>query len=727
MANLNFNDEIKLVEERLGSLEELAGKGLMMPNNPSNSGSRKIMFSTQIEHVLPLLNPEVPLLQTGFEDRFGEWSSAYVRANTDYEIISKISKFSFAPQHHYFVIVRDKITGIYDIIERVSYNHITESYGYLYNNKYLDSKSVGEEIKTGDTYKKSCSFNDLYDNRQDGVNLITTYMSCEYTKEDGILISKTAAKKLASPLIKKVQIVVNDNDIPLNIYGDVNNYKSFPDINEYSKDGVLCALRREKKEESLFTQSIDRLRQIFMSDETFSVHGKVIDINVYCNNTEALEESYYNSQIKFYHDEHIRFIREFCACVGSIVLQGGKCSYELQKLYYNYKKVLEGTQYIKDNKPFSNIIMEFIVLEESEVEVGDKISNRYGGKGVVSAILPDELMPTLDNGEKVEVIFNSSTCVNRENAGQLIENSLNHTGSRIIEYITSEILDQDECINKYLDYLRCIVPEQAMAMEECIDRLDENDKATFLSSIMSDNGIILSMRPITDCIGIDHLARLYDEFPEARQYTVKVPQRDSMGNIRYINARRTLVVGRQYIYRLKQYAEEKFSVVSLSATNIKNENSRNTSKKNYKSIYAKTPIRFGEMETGDLAHLGVESVIINLMLHSASPHGRRLAEGLLTGDPFEIDIKLDDMSKNRSVEILNAYLLTMGLKLDFKKIPKKKKKVMLERILAFSRNPENEGLKKVMWNVGQNEHFDPNYIVEWKNKPMLQKVMQYRK
>lgn len=726
MANLNFTDEIKLVEERLESLEQLAGKGLLMPNNPANSGSRKIMFSTQIEHVLPLLNPETPLLQTGYEDRFGEWSSAFNKSNGDYEVISKISKFSFAPEHHYFLIVRNKETGEYDVVERISYNHITESYGYLYNNRYLDRKNVGDEIHKGDVYKKSTSFDDEFNNRQDGVNLITTYMSCEYTKEDGIIISESARQKLAAPLIKKVQITINDNDIPLNIYGDMNNYKSFPDINEEVQNGILCALRREKKEESLFTQSIERLRYILMSDESFSAHGKVIDVNIYCNNIEALSESYYNSQIKYYYDEHIRFVREFCACVGSIQLQGGKCSYELQKMLYNYKRVLEGTQYIKDNKPFSNIIIEFIVLEESKVEVGDKISNRYGGKGVVSAIIPDELMPTLDDGQTVEVIFNSSTCVNRENAGQLFETSLNHIGSRIINYITSEILDQQECIDKYLDYLKCITPEQALSIAYTIDKLDENDKATFLNSIMSDNGIMLSMRPITDCIGIDHLAKLYDEFPEAKPYRVQVPQKDSMGNIRYIEARRTLVVGRQYIYRLKQYAEEKFSAVSLSATNIKNENSRNTSKKNYKSIYSKTPIRFGEMETGDLAHLGMENVIINLMLHSASPHGRRLTEELLTGDPFEIDVKLDDMSKNRSVEILNAYLLTMGLELEFKKIPKKKKQIMLQKIMHFTSNPETYGRKKIMSVIGKDEYFDPNYLANWQNRPMLKKIMEYK-
>jgi len=145
-----------------------------------------------------------------------------------------------------------------------------------------------------------------------------------------------------------------------------------------------------------------------------------------------------------------------------------------------------------------------------------------------------------------------------------------------------------------------------------------------------------------------------------------------MGNLRFVKSRRPVVAGRKYIYRLKQYAEEKFSVTSLSATNIRNENSRSKSNKEYRGLFTKTPIRFGEMESGDLSHLGMEYVVINLLLYASSPHARRLAEQLITGDPFNIDIRLDANSKSRSVEILNAYLKTIGLRLKFVKTRAKK-------------------------------------------------------
>ena len=69
----------------------------------------------------------------------------------------------------------------------------------------------------------------------------------------------------------------------------------------------------------------------------------------------------------------------------------------------------------------------------------------------------------------------------------------------------------------------------------------------------------------------------------------------SDGSLRYIQSRRPIVVGKQYIFRLKQYAEEKFSATSLSSTNIRNENTKSRVKKDFRELYPNTPIRFGKL------------------------------------------------------------------------------------------------------------------------------------
>ena len=137
---------------------------------------------------------------------------------------------------------------------------------------------------------------------------------------------------------------------------------------------------------------------------------------------------------------------------------------------------------------------------------------------------------------------------------------------------------------------------------------------------------------------------------------------------------------------MKQFAEEKFSATSLSATNIRNENTKSRVKKDFKELFPNTPVRFGNMETNNMAHIGVEALIANMMIHSLSPQGRRLVEQMYTGDPFNIDIRLNSDSKNRSAEIANTYLKTIGRRLKFLKKKKQFTKITSNAIL-FEKEP----------------------------------------
>ena len=92
------------------------------------------------------------------------------------------------------------------------------------------------------------------------------------------------------------------------------------------------------------------------------------------------------------------------------------------------------------------------------------------------------------------------------------------------------------------------------------------------------------------------------------------------------------------------------------------------------------------MELGNLCHVGPDLISQVLMLYSSSPLARRLCEQLQTGDPFNIDIKLDMNSKNRNAEILNVYLKTKGLRLVFKKHLKQKKSPMIIHPMEFTDN-----------------------------------------
>lgn len=674
MANvININEQIEESIKDLPNYNYMLGRTLMQPFRPANSGSRALMNSVHVEHLMVPNYGEVPIVQTGYETEFGRNSSSHVVNDSDYVVLHKINKFE-GKNDHYYLIVQDIHTGVYDIIERISYNYNTESYGYLWNNDRIDKLKIGDRINRGDILKTSIGF-DEYGNKMNGVNLVTLYLSCAQNMEDSIIISESARKKLETSLVKNTPITINDNDILLNLYGNETIYKTFPDIGEEIQNGIFCSIRRMENENILYSISQQNLRDIMLSDRNILMEGKVADINVYCNNPEALGDSHYNAQLFYYYNQNLRFCKEINDIVGPLAMTC-QLSYRLKKFYGRCRDIIAGKQFFKE-KVFNHVIMEVTVIQNLPMEPGDKMADRYGGKGVVSMILPDELMPILETGRRVEIIKNQSTCINRENIGQLHEQSLSFIGMRIIDHFKLGYMTYPEMAQMWYKFVSMVDKNQANALYGCFDFYDEYESRIMVESIIEDDAIILSTEPFTTCINIDTIAKIYDEFDFIKQYKVKMPMKDSNGNIRMVPALRRMVVSKIYHLRLKQYAEEKFSVTSLSATNLKNLNTRSKANKMYEAKFTKTPIMFGFMESGDMLHMGAQYVVMNLMLYSSSPQGRRLVEQLLTGDPYNINIKLDHYSKNRNAEIINALMETMGVELTFRKIPKKKKDMVL--------------------------------------------------
>lgn len=683
---MDYVSQINKSASNLSSREQMLGKGLNMPNNATNSGSRKIMHNVHQSHALVLSHGDMPYVATGFENRFGDESSSIIKTDSTYEVLAKISKFSYAPNHHYYLIIRDLNTDRLDVIERVSYKFKTEVYGYLHNNAVMDSYSTpGSIIPTGEVLRRSTGF-DQFGNKTAGANINVAYMALDHNMEDSVIISEACSQRFSAPLIRNVKIVLNENDIPLNIYGNDQIYKVHPDIGEEVKDGILLAYRREKREEAIYTQSVQRLREIMMSDDKISVKGRVIDINIYCNNPDYIRSSIYNQQFLSYYEDRLRVDQQVINAVGPYITQGYELSFALNKLFDIAKKELNNVKFI-DKKQFSNIEIEFTIMEDRKLGVGDKVADRYGGKGVISKIVPTDMMPKMSNGLSVDMIKNSSTMYNRENAGQIFELEINYISMCILDMIrNSTMINPHDAMDYILRFVKIQSPEEYKDMKAYIDMHNEEGLIFFLESILSNTCIYVSNNPMSETMDIDKLGRLYEEFPWIEQSPLLIPMRNSRGEVRFIPTRRPMIAAPQYCLRLKQFAEEKFSAASLSSTNIKNENTKSKASKNYREPNSNTPIKFGQMESGDFDHMGTEYVVLNLLLHSLSPHGRRLVEQVATGDPYNVDVKLDSKAKNRSAEILNTRLKTMGYRLVFSKTKKNKMYASLIPAIEFAEN-----------------------------------------
>ena len=653
------------------NMEGMIGVGLNMPFENVNSAARKNMFASQYQQKVCLIEPEKPHLSTGYENIFGQHSSAFRKADRNWTVLARIEKYESRPGHHYYLIVVDEQNNM-DIIERVSYCHNTETYGFLYDNSQLDCHGVGSVIPEGTTIKKSISFDDA-DNYMPGKNLLVTYIADASTTEDAIEISRSAAYKLRRPEIKVLTILINDNDIPLNLYGDNNTYKLLPDIGEEVNGGILCGTRTERNDESFFTQSVERLKQVMINDTTFKSEGTVVDITVYCNkDINCSNNGIYEGQLAYYAQDFKRFCKEFTDVMYRYMQNTDyHKSYDLEKMYKYCQDVLSGKQYFKDNI-FSNIVLEVVLFKESPVAEGDKITSRHGGKGVVSRVIDDELMPLIHGTDKrLDLIWNQSTCVNRENLGQLNEVSINFIGENIVKFIKQSSLDAIGCADVIHEFYEQLSPTFADFFAEVVTQDSHFGVDSMMDGIMSfftedGDGLYVSLEPISESVTFNDLVNLYKKYPEIAPVFIDVPIVGSRGQIRYVCSQKPSIVAKQYIYRMKQNAEEKHSATSLSATNVRNLNSKSKASKMYIRIHPNTPIRFGEMEGNILRSMGAEIDAMNMMLYSNSPVGRRDAKQMLTSYTFNVQLSED--AKSRSAEILNAIIKAMGYEFVFKKI-----------------------------------------------------------
>jgi len=71
------------------------------------------------------------------------------------------------------------------------------------------------------------------------------------------------------------------------------------------------------------------------------------------------------------------------------------------------------------------------VAQLRKIAVGDKLAGRHGNKGVISTILPEEDMPYLEDGTRVDVILNPLGVASRMNIGQILETHLGWAAKKL--------------------------------------------------------------------------------------------------------------------------------------------------------------------------------------------------------------------------------------------------------------------------------------------------------
>lgn len=625
-------------------------ESLLIPNANKTDANRIQMVESHITQARTVKDAEPPLIFSGFENQVGEYSTGYKELTGNYTILKKIHKNKYT----YLMFIKDNVTGIHDVIYRNECFWLTEHYGYKFNNGLIDSLEPGDELEDSTILYK----NDNYDenmNFQYGTNLNTVYLAYKgLTFEDAVPISQTGANKLKTYSVKKVIANVNTNDILINLCGDDDNYKSFPDIGEDIENQTLLSSRRINYETLLY--ELKDLREIRDNDTVLYSNGKIIDINIFCNeDIEKLKDQDYSKQIVYYIEKQNSYYKEVVDYLKPIIenKEGLKVfSHELLYLYNRYKMILDNNRFTYQSNKFDNYVIEFTILEEEELHVGSKITGRYGNKGIISAIIPDNEMPVIESGpfkgQFAEVCLNPGGVINRLNPALLIEIELNF----ISKYVRLRMKNNpDKCEDIITEYYKNIGELQYNKFINYLKTISDSEKRELFNEFI-ENGIPIEQPPFWNNVNINKLSELYDIYDEVEEF-------------RFKNIENPLIMAEMYFMRLKHEPINKTSARSTSLNNLKDFPSKVKSYKEYKDLHSKTPIRWGEMEIANSTLVGDIEPIKEILDSYANNETdrKRLLEAMLTSDPFDIDYTPSGTKSNNS-KIIDTFFKCLGLELE---------------------------------------------------------------
>jgi hypothetical protein len=507
-------EELESINERFkgDKSTEMFAAGLLTFNK-YNASSRLLMHSAHEEQRLILKNPEFPRIYTGFENAYGKRANSITKSNNNYRVIDVISKFSVAPRHIYIYVVQDVMTGVYDVIEINHYEKYSGTHGYVKPMTSGDKYVTGQIIPANRILAHAPS-HDKDGNYCAGINAKVAYMSLAETEEDSYVISESFSKRVQFYQIEETIIILNNNIILTNYYGDLENYKSFPDIGEDVKNNILCVKRQLNFGYAASELTTQSLLHVFDADKIVKGDGKVIDIDIFINNEDEFENNINRTQISDYWNASKLYHTHIVNTLGNIVKnKQNSYTYRLKMLYERSQDFLNpDIKFTSSNGLFEFGLIIIKTCYEVNLFDGNKIVDRHGSKGVDCYVFPDDEMPRDKWGNIADIIQSPPGIIARENFAQSYEHELNFCSDQIrrlmVDY-TKQGVDKQFAILR--DYLAMVDEKQTAELDLMYSSCSEVDKKEFIADIIL-NGIYIRQPPFEGAITIEQLARIYDKY-----------------------------------------------------------------------------------------------------------------------------------------------------------------------------------------------------------------------
>jgi len=502
---------VKELRKELNLKPELYSLTAINPFANHNSASRSLMLSSHIAAALTLIDGDEAIVQSGIERELGK-QTLNVNIKNDSKVIEIIPRYSMGLDQSclnkivdVLLIFEDLVTGEIDCVE-VPYSSSFHTYfGFKYNwdHETLNNLAPNDILKAGTVVADSPAVtkNKGY---KFGAMLNVAMVTVNESAEDAVVVSESAAKKLTTNVYDKRSIEFGSNSFMLNLYGDEDNYKPFPEIGEYLKpSGALVAIRDyvDGSAASLTgKKDIMDFNPIF--DNVVYVRGgksKVVDIKVY-RSPEAKKEVYSGTDelVNKYADAYIKYLKEIVDLYEKLTAEyirkyhvdGLKISNRLTRIITDAMVIMESDN-IRSDRKISKVHrkkqldiyrVEFVIESTLSVVEGFKITDKHGGKSIVVQVRKDEDMPTDKDGVRADIQIDPAATISRMNIGRLYEAYMGAASRKVKKIIidllnnngyTDPTIADDDVINTaygiVCDFLSIIGTEQGITYANVTD------------------------------------------------------------------------------------------------------------------------------------------------------------------------------------------------------------------------------------------------------------------
>ena len=340
----------------------------LTPFNCQLDAGRMILARTHSTQKIPIVNGEAPIISTGAEYIVPQLASEKfcIRAKESGKVIDIKNEIMT-------VMYSDGIKEKFDV-------------GHRYSNTKRNStiKLSFDSLKVGDTFGKSEVIawstvfkKDVLANGRNVKIALMNYMGISF--EDGYCISREMADSFQTEMIVKIPVLIPPNTKLLsiakigadtNIGDNLIEFTYIKDSSDYLDEFELLDDEEFDEAESLYKSNNKTLKVV-------SIGGVIEDIKIKVNSKENVDPM---------------LIEEWRSQVSRL-------RYKVKELRSNSN--IESTDNIDmsvsrvgnfkfKGKQFEGVLIEFYITRTKGLEIGDKISNRYGAKGVITGIIENE-------------------------------------------------------------------------------------------------------------------------------------------------------------------------------------------------------------------------------------------------------------------------------------------------------------------------------------------------